>query len=118
MEKQFSIDNNQLMIKHQIDNEQKKIHNKISIVNSFATTMEMLNPQWRDDKRLVLQAKDYLKKGIFNGSSALQLENDRYLVLCARALHQPRHLIYEGRERATERIKNTQVCHIYIYIYA
>jgi len=59
----------------EIDNEQKKNDNKISTVNNFAKTMEMLNPNWRDDKRLVLQATDYLKNNIFNGSSAPQIEN-------------------------------------------
>jgi len=44
-------------------------------VNSFAQMMEMLNPQWRDDKRLVLQATDYLKNNIFSGSSAPQIGN-------------------------------------------
>jgi len=71
MKTQFVIDNEQ----KKIDNEQKKNDNKISTVNNFAKTMEMLNPNWRDDKRLVLQATDYLKNNIFNGSSAPQIEN-------------------------------------------
>ena len=75
LKEQFSIDNNQLMIQHQINNEQKKIDNKFSTVTNFSKTMEMLDPQWRDDKRLVLQATDYLKNSVFNGSSAQQIEN-------------------------------------------
>ena len=64
MEKQFSI-----------DNEQKQIDNKFSTVTNFSKTMELLDPQWRDDKRLVLQATDCLKNSIFSGSSAQQIEN-------------------------------------------
>ena len=82
LKKQFSIDNNQLMTKYQIDNEQRKndneqrkIDNKMSTVHNFASTMEMLNPEWRFEKRLVLQATDYLKNGTLNGSSAQQIEN-------------------------------------------
>ena len=78
MKTQFVIDNEQKKIDNEqkkIDNEQKKNDNKISTVNNFAKTMEMLNPNWRDDKRLVLQATDYLKNNIFNGSSAPQIEN-------------------------------------------
>jgi len=64
MEKQFSI-----------DNEQKQIDNKFSTVANFSKTMELLDPQWRDDKRLVLQATDFLKNSIFSASSAQQIEN-------------------------------------------
>jgi len=75
MKKQFSIDNEQLMIKNQIDNEQKQRDNKTITVNNFVATMQLLDPQWRDDKRLLLQATDYLKNNAFNGSSAPQIEN-------------------------------------------
>jgi len=75
MKKQFSIDNEQLMIKNQTDNEQKQRDNKTTTVNNFVATMELLNPQWRDDKRLVLQATDYIKSNTFNRSSASQIEN-------------------------------------------
>jgi len=93
LKKQFSIDNNQQMIQHEIDNnqqmiqhkidnerkkienERKKIDNKMLTVTNFSKTMEMLDPQWRDDARLVLQATDYLKNNTFNGSSAQQIEN-------------------------------------------
>jgi len=75
MKKQFSIDNEQLMIKNQTDNEQKQRDNKTTTVNNFVATMQLLNPQWRDDKRLVLQATDYLKSNTFNGPSAPQIEN-------------------------------------------
>lgn len=82
MEKKFSIDNNQLMIQHQIENDKKKIENdrkkienRVNTVNIFASTMQMLDPDWRHDKRLVLQAGDYLKNGLFTASSAPQIEN-------------------------------------------
>jgi len=86
MKKQFSIDNEQLVIKNRMDNEQLVFknqteneqttrHNKTTTVNNFMATMQLLNPQWRDDKRLVLQATDYLKNTTFNGSSAPQIEN-------------------------------------------
>jgi len=86
MKKQFSIDNEQLVIKNRIDNEQlvnknqaenerRNRDNKTTTVNKFMETMQLLNPQWRDDKRLVLQATDYLKNTTFNGSSVPQIEN-------------------------------------------
>ena len=64
MERQFSI-----------DNEKKKNDNKMSTVADFSKTMELINPKWKDDKRLILQVTDYLKNGIFNGSSGQQIEN-------------------------------------------
>jgi hypothetical protein len=72
---QHQIDNNQQMIQHHIDNERKKIDNKMLTVTNFTKTMAMLDPQWREDARLVLQATDYLKNNTFNGSSAQQIEN-------------------------------------------
>jgi len=82
MEKKFSMENNQLMIQHQIENDKKKIENdhkkienRVTTVNIFASTMQMLDPDWRRDKRLVLQAGDYLKNGLFTASSAPQIEN-------------------------------------------
>ena len=75
MEKKFSMDNNQLMIQYQIENDRKKIENRVNTVNIFASTMQMLDPDWRHDKRLVLQAGDYLKNGLFTASSAPQIEN-------------------------------------------
>jgi len=75
MKKQFSIDNEQLVIKNQAENEQKIRDNKTTTVNNFMAAMQLLNPQWRDDKRLVLQATDYLKNTTFNGSSVPQIEN-------------------------------------------
>jgi len=59
----------------EIENEQKKNDNRFSTVTSFSKTMELLDPQWRNDKRLVLQATDYLKNTILIGSSAQQIEN-------------------------------------------
>jgi hypothetical protein len=64
MERQFSI-----------DNEKKKNDNRMSTVADFSKTMELINPKWKDDKRLILQVTDYLKNGIFNGSSGQQIEN-------------------------------------------
>jgi len=82
MKKQFSIENNQLMTKYQIDNEReqidnerKQIDNKMLTVANFSKTMEMLDPHWKNDKRLVLQATDYLKNNSFKGSSVQQIEN-------------------------------------------
>lgn len=50
--------------------------NKFVAVNSFMSAMQLLDPLWRTtDKRLVLQATDYLKNSIFGGSSAQQIEN-------------------------------------------
>jgi len=57
MRTQFSIDNKQLMITqkmeneqlmitHKMENKQKKIDNRMSTVNTFATTMDMLDPLW------------------------------------------------------------------------
>ena len=68
-------DNEQLMIKNQTDNEQKQRDNKMTTVNNFVATMELLDPQWKEDRRLVLQATDFLKNSIFSGSSAQQIEN-------------------------------------------
>ena len=86
MKKQFSIDNAQLVMKHeldnkqllvnnQLDNERKQHDNKIHTMHNFAKTMEMLDPQWRNDKRLILQAKDYMENNIFKTSSVPQIEN-------------------------------------------
>jgi len=81
----FQIDNDKAKIhndeakidnvKAKIDNDKTKLDDKFEAVNSFATTMQMLNPSWKEDKRLILQTQDVLKNGFFNGSSALQLEN-------------------------------------------
>jgi len=75
MKTQFSMDNEQKQIHNKFDNEQKQIDNKFSTVTNFSKTMELLDPQWRDDKRLVLQATDFLINGIFSPSSAPQIEN-------------------------------------------
>jgi len=82
MKTQFSMDNSQLMIKNQIDNEQKIKENelkikekKMSIVSTFANTMDLLNEEWRVDKRLVVQVEDYMRNGIFNGSSNQPVED-------------------------------------------
>ena len=40
----------------QLDNEQRRVDNKLAMVHGFASTMEVLDPTWRRDKRLVLQA--------------------------------------------------------------
>ena len=68
----MNIESSQLMIKHQIDNEQKikensqlneqKVkENRMSTVSTFATTMDLLNPEWRVDKSMVLQVVNYTR---------------------------------------------------------
>jgi len=80
---QMKIDNSQLMIKYQIDNEQKikensqlneqKVkENRMSTVSTFATTMDLLNPEWRVDKSIVSQAVDYMRNAIFNEYSNVE----------------------------------------------
>ena len=54
-------ENRKLMIKHQIDNEQKVKENRMSTVSTFATTMDLLNPEWRVDKSMVLQVVNYTR---------------------------------------------------------
>jgi len=76
LQKQHAMDNDQLQKQYAMDNETKIIANKLTTVNSFMSTMELLDPTWRTtDKRLVLQASDYIKNSIFSGSSAPQIEN-------------------------------------------
>ena len=41
---------------------------KLNNVSLFASTMAMINPDWRDDVRLRLQAEDWLKNVAFNSS--------------------------------------------------
>ena len=69
---QMKIDNSQLIIKHQIDNEQKVKENRMSTVSTFATTMDLLNPEWRVDKSIVSQAVDYMRNAIFNEYSNVE----------------------------------------------
>ena len=42
---------------------------KLSNVSLFATTMALINPNWRDDARLRLQTEDWLKNVAFNSGS-------------------------------------------------
>ena len=47
--------------------EEAELHNKkLSNVTLFASTMSLINPNWRDDTRLRLQAEDWLKNVAFN----------------------------------------------------
>jgi len=62
----------QIKTNNRIDNEHKIIKNelkikekKMSIVSTFATTMDQLNPEWRVDKSIVLQAVDHMRNAIF-----------------------------------------------------
>ena len=72
LEKKHAMDNDQLEKKHAMDN----IANKLTTVNNFMSTMQLLDPTWREtDQRLVLQATDYIKNSIFSASSAPQIEN-------------------------------------------
>ena len=68
----MEIESSQLMIKHQIDNEQKVKENRMSTVSTFATTMDLLNPEWRVDKSIVSQAVDYMRNAIFNEYSNVE----------------------------------------------
>ena len=72
---QKAMENEQLIITHKMENEKKKFDNKMSTVNSFAVTMDLLDPLWRQDKKLMVQAQDYVKDAIFIRSSTLELEN-------------------------------------------
>ena len=42
---------------------------KLSNVSLFATTMALINPNWRDDARLRLQTEDWLKNVAFNSGA-------------------------------------------------
>jgi len=76
LEKKHAMDNNQLEKKHAMDNAMDNIANKLTTVNSFMSTMQILDPSWRTtDQRLVLQATDYIKNSIFISSSVPQIEN-------------------------------------------
>jgi len=75
MKAKYVMDNEQSKIQHQINNDKPQMDNKIATIHGFANTMELLNPDWRKDQRLVLQATDYPQNSIFKTSSALQLEN-------------------------------------------
>ena len=65
-------ENSQLMIKYQIDNKQKIKENRMSTISTYATTMDLLNPEWRVDKSIVSQAVDYMKNAIFNEYSNVE----------------------------------------------
>jgi len=71
----MEIEHEQMKKQFSIDNERQQIDNKMLTVANFSKTMEMLDPHWKDDKRLVLQATDYLKNNSFKGSSVQQIEN-------------------------------------------
>ena len=43
---------------------------KVNTVGTFAATMAMINPNWRDDTRLRLQTEDWLKNVAFNSGMA------------------------------------------------
>jgi len=69
------MENEQLIITHKMENEKKLFDNRMSTMNNFAATMDLLDPLWRQDKKLMVQAQDYVKDAIFIRSSALELEN-------------------------------------------
>jgi len=69
------MEHEQSIITHKMENEKKIFDNRMSTVNKFAATMDLLDPQWQQDKKLMVQAQDYVKKAIFNESSTLELEN-------------------------------------------
>ena len=65
----------QSIITRKMENEKKIADNRMSTVTNFAATMDLLDPLWRQDKKLMLQTQDYIKTAIFNGSSTPELEN-------------------------------------------
>jgi len=69
------MENKQSIITYNMENEKKIFDNKMSTVNNFAATMDLLDPLWRQDKKLMVQAQDYVKNIILNESSTLELEN-------------------------------------------
>jgi len=73
--KQSIIAHEQYIITHKMENEKKIFDNRMSTVNKFAATMDLLDPEWRQDKKLMVQAQDYVKNAIFIESSTLVLEN-------------------------------------------
>ena len=47
--------------------EDTQLHDlKVGVVTKFATTMDLINPSWRDDTRLRLKTEDWLKNAAFN----------------------------------------------------
>ena len=47
--------------------EDTQLHDmKVGIVTKFATTMDLINPNWREDTRLRLKTEDWLKNAAFN----------------------------------------------------
>jgi len=69
------MEHEQSMITYKMENEKKLFDNRMSTVNKFAATMDLLDPEWRQDKKLMVQAQDYVKNAIFIESSTLVLEN-------------------------------------------
>ena len=72
---QLIITHKQSIITHKMENEKKIFDNRMSTVNNFAVTMDLLDPLWRQDKKLMVQAQNYVKDAIFIRSSTLELEN-------------------------------------------
>ena len=70
----MEMEHRQSIITHKMENEKKIFDNRMSTVNNFAATMDLLDPLWRQDKKLMVQAQDYVKNAIFNESSTLELE--------------------------------------------
>jgi hypothetical protein len=56
--------------KQRIDNSNQKTENKITSVIRFAEAMTMLDSEWKNDRRVVLQTQDVLKSGFFRDSAA------------------------------------------------
>lgn len=53
--------------KRKRDLEDTQLHDlKVGIVTKFATTMDLINPSWREDTRLRLKTEDWLKNAAFN----------------------------------------------------
>ena len=71
----LKMENEQSIVTHKMENEKKIFDNRMSTVNNFAATMDLLDPLWRQDKKLMGQTQDFVKNSIFNESSTLELEN-------------------------------------------
>jgi len=56
--------------KQRIENSNQKTANKIASVLRFAEAMTMLDSEWKNDRRVVLQTQDVLKSGFFHDSTA------------------------------------------------
>ena len=52
---------------------------KVGVVTKFATTMDLINPNWREDTRLRLKPEDWLKNAALNNGVPAITNGDEYL---------------------------------------